>query len=295
MQLQDILKELSLSNYPAGLGGCQSDQNNFDCCEFNITVFDNKKGETVHEVDNKLVKIHHGILSETNPEILNQFQNMKIILDEQWKVRMFLSEIKEKKMRISKSCTKSCLVDAGVLATQAKEASKHSTPLASMWLKCGAYFLADAISIANSTRPSPTHMLGLIREFEKNRLNESFAMVHQSLGLERTTTSLLERMFKSTVGFSDIVEKNNHSKIIAKKYHYFIQHSLLSDCYFYLGYINRNNIMKIKDSFHRHPDFLHILRVGLDLENDPLVVEHQTSSLLKTVNDLLSNLKNQSL
>jgi hypothetical protein len=99
-------------------------------------------------------------------------------------------------------------------------------------------------------------------------------------------------MVKSTIGFSDMVEKNDHSKIIQQKYDYLIQNSLLSDCYFYLGYINRNNVIKTKDTLHRNLEYAHLLKIALDTESDPLVVERQAILLLKTTNDLLTIVKN---
>jgi len=293
VNLKNLTEKLSISNFPTALGGCRSDGMNFECCEYNITVFDDKKGESVHEINGNLIKLHHGSLSETNPAILRQFENMQIISDEQWKLSMFLTEIKEKQTKISNSYTQSCLVDAGVYATKAKEAVKTSDPLAPIWIKCSAYFLADAISLINLKRPSPTHMLESIRGFQKNRINKNFETVHQCLGIERASTSLLNRMLKSTIGFSEMVEANSHSKIIERKYNHLVQSSFLSDCYFYLGYINRNNLIKLKDSIHQKPDLIHILRVAFDIESDLLIVEQQTSTLLKTINEILSTIKNQ--
>jgi hypothetical protein len=131
-----------------------------------------------------------------------------------------------------------------------------------------------------------------MRGFEKNKINQGFSVVHQCLGIERASTSLLSRMVKSTIGFSDMVEKNNHSKIIQQKYDYLVQNSLLSDCYFYLGYINRNNVIKTKDTLHRNLGYVHLLKVAFDTESDPLVVERQAVTLLKTTNDLLAAIKN---
>jgi len=293
VDLKTLPEKLSLSHFPVGLGGCRSDGVNFECCEYNIVVFDDKKEyESVHEVEGELIKLHHGSFSETNSGILRQMQDTKILSDDQWKLRMFLSQIKEKENKISNSYIQSCLVDAGVYTTKARESVKTLDPLAPMWLKCGAYFLSDAISLINSKRPSPTHMLDFMRGFEKNRINESLAVVHQCLGTERATTSVLSRMSKSTIGFSDMVEANGHSKIIQKKYDYLLENSLLSDCYFYLGYTNRNNMIKIKDTIHHNLEYMHILKVALDAESDSLVVERQAVSILKTINEMLSLIKN---
>ena len=293
MDLKNLIQKLSPSSFPVGLGGCRSNGMNFECCEYNISIFDDKKGESIYETDGEFIKLHHSSFSETHPAILRQLENIQIISDEQWKLRMFLTEIKEKQTKISNSYTQSCLVDAGVCATKAKEGVKTSDSLAPLWIKCSAYFLADAISLMNLQRPSPTHMLESIRGFKKNKINKSFETVHQCLGIERASTSLLNRMLKSTMGFSDMVEANGHSKIIQRKYNYLVQNSFLSDCYFYLGYTNRNNIIKIKDSLHRKLDFIHILRVALDIESDLLMVEQQASILLKTINEILSTTKNQ--
>ena len=289
MDLKILTEKLSISNFPVGLGGCRNTGNNFQCCEYNITVFDDKQeSPSVHEIDGNMIKLHHGSLSETNVGVLKQLEDMKVLVDEQWNLRMFLTKIKTKSKQISNSYVQNCLVDAGVYATKSKELVKSSDPLADVWIKCSAYFLADAIFLMNSKRPSPTHMLETIRGFDKNKINQSFSVVHQCLGIERASTSLLSRMVKSTIGFSDMIEKNNHSKIIQQKYDYLIQNSLLSDCYFYLGYINRDNVIKTKDTLHRNLEYIHLLKVAFDMESDPLVIERQATTLLKTINELLT-------
>ncbi len=293
MELKNFFDNLSISNFPIGLGGCRNHDENFPCCEYNLTIFDEKQEEpTIHELEGNVLRLHHGSLSETNVGILRQFEDMKIMLDDQWKLRMFLESIKTKSKQIANSYMRNCLVDAGVCATKAKDLIKSSDILANVWIKCAAYYLADALSLINSKRPSPAHMLETIRGFEKNSVNENFSVVHNCLGIERASTSLLSRMVKSTIGFSDMVEKNNHSKIIKQKYEYFIQNSLLSDCYFYLGYINRNNVIKAKETLYRNLEYAHLLKVALDTESDPLIIERQASLVLKTANELLGTITN---
>jgi len=107
----------------------------------------------------------------------------------------------------------------------------------------------------------------MLRESKKNKIIELISPITESIGIERATPSLLSRMLKSTMGFSDLIEDNSHSKIISQKYHYMIENSLFSDCYYYLGYINRNNFKKIQD-LHKKPELIHILKTGFDLESD---------------------------
>ena len=178
------------------------------------------------------------------------------------------------------------MVEAGICITKTKS-GLNTDPYSSSWLKCGAYFLADAISMLNFQRPSPVHMLNMLRKFDKNKNNLLISTITESIGIERATPSLLSRMVKSTIGFSDLVESNLHSRVISKKYEYMIKNSLFSDCYFYLGYINRNNFKKIQN-LHRKPDLIHILKTGFDLERDMVKIESEVGKLQDATNSLLS-------
>ena len=135
-------------------------------------------------------------------------------------------------------------------------------------------------------------MLEMMRDMKKDNVNQNFLLIHQILGIERTSTSLLSRMVKSTIGFSDMVEGNGHTEIIKMKHDYMVGNSLLADCYFYLGYINRNNILRVKSSLHKNPEYIHVLKVGLDIESDPLVTDKQAITLLQCANELLVHIKN---
>lgn len=292
MDIKELVDKLSPDQFPIALGGCKNDSKSFDCCEYDITVFDEKQAiDSIFEFQNEFVKLHHGSMTETDPKILVQYSNLKILWDEKWELKIFLSKILEKKEKIFPAYTKSCLIEAAVCATKSKDAIKNSDQFGSSWVKCAAYYLADAIALANYLRPSPTHMLEQIRELEKNSINENFAKVIDCLGIERATQSQLSRMLKSTMGFSDMVENNGHSKIIEAKYEYFVKNSLISNCYFYLGYINRNNFIKIKDALYKKPELFHVLKVAFDVENDITIIEHQSDLLHKTANDLISLLR----
>ena len=285
MEYKKILENLSVGNSPVGLGGCKSHGPTWDCCEYDITIFDGKKEESFLELDGNFYHIYHGTLQETSSDVLLQYDGMTILHDEQWELRMLLSKIKEKKPQISNAYIKNCLVEAGVCISKAKH-GLNSDPYASSWVKCAAYFLADAVSILNSHRPSPLHMLKVLRELPKNKTNETISVITDSIGIERATPSLLSRMLKSTIGFSDLIEGNSHSKIISRKYNYMIENSLLSDCYFYLGYVNRNNFKKTQD-LHRKPELIHLLKTAFDLENDTRI-ESDANNLYNAINSLLS-------
>ena len=286
MEYKKILENLSIEIGPVGMGGCKNHGSSYDCCEYDITIFDGKKDEeSFLEHNGVFYHIYHGTMQETSPEILLQYDNMMILLDEQWELRMLISKIKEKREQIFNAYIKNCLVEAGVCIAKARH-GLNSDPYSSSWVKCAAYFLADAVSALNSHRPSPLHMLKILRELPKNKTNETISVITDSIGIERATPSLLSRMLKSTIGFSDTIEGNFHSKSISRKCNYLIENSLFSDCYFYLGYVNRNNFKKIQD-LHRKPELIHILKTAFDLENDTRI-ESDANNLYDATNFLLS-------
>ena len=290
MKAEEILRIIPPTTYPVGLGGCHAEQTNLDCCVHDITIFDQSGiPESVIEKDSQFFKIHHCALTENRVEILIQLHHMQILHDEQWELKMFLAKIREKHESILKAFTKSSIIESQICLTKAKNVLDKSDPFVSSWIKSAGYFLVDAILSLNNYRPSPSHMLGILRNLKSNQINEMLPIVLDSLGLERATPSLLRRMSKSTVGLSDLVEKNNNSKIIQHKINCFLDKSLFSDCYFYIGYVNRNNFYRIKNSLDKFPEIIHILKTGFDLEYDSSAFETDIQSLHEVAQILLKS------
>jgi len=290
MKAEEILRIIPPTTYPVGLGGCHAEQTNLDCCVHDITIFDQSDiPESVIEKDSQFFKIHHCALTENRVEILIQLHHMQILYDDQWELKMFLAKIREKHESILKAFTKSSIIESQICLTKAKNVLDKSDPFISSWIKSAGYFLVDAILSLNNYRPSPSHMLDILRNLKSNQINEMLPIVLDSLGLERATPSLLRRMSKSTVGLSDLVEKNNNSKIIQHKINCFLDKSLFSDCYFYIGYVNRNNFYRIKNSLDKFPEIIHILKTGFDLENDSSAFETDIQSLHEVAQILLKS------
>ncbi|MFQ5497640.1 MAG: hypothetical protein ACE5DU_07135 [Nitrosopumilus sp.] len=287
MDVAKFIEEQKLSSFPVGLGGCRNSGISFDSCDYDVFVFDGKSQQEIIQFEDEFIMVHHCSLSETLSKHLIQYNKLQILQDESWDLRMLLSKISEKCTSLYRDFAKNSLIESLFCCQKTKESIQNSDVFASCWEKCSAYYLADAVSSLNHKRSSPSHLLDTLRKLEKNPINENISVITETIGIERATPSLLERMLKSTMGFSDLVEKNNHSQIIQKKHDYFVNNSMLSDCYFYLGYINKENFIKIKDTLRRNQDLIHILKIAFDVEADTNLLEQQVDVIQKSCNEIL--------
>ena len=280
MDLKKFIKNQDLSNFPIGLGGCRSLDYFFDSCDYDLMVFDeNPSNNQIISFENNLITIHHASLSETNTKKLLQCDKLNVIQDESWNLKIFLSKVSEKRDTLFSDSAKNSLIDSIFCCQKTKDAIQNDDIFAACWQKCASYYLADAICSLNKYPSSPSHMLESLRKFEKNSTNNHISNVLQTIGIERATPTLLERMLKSSIGFSDLIENNNHSELIQRKYDYFMKNSMLSDCYFYLGYINKENFISIKDELNKREDLIHLLKIAFDIESESNLLLHYAETV----------------
>ena len=290
MNLDEIIKIIGQNNSPIALGGYDVDDFDIDCNIHNLVLFDGKNiSDEIITHESKTLKISHGTLSETIPESLIHYQNLEIIQDPEWELKMFVSKIKEKKDVLFLSSSKNALVESQLSLSKAKNALEHDDPFVSCWIKCAITSLIDSILLQNNILPYSAQALSLIRNLKQKNTNQFVDKIIAESGIERATSSLLSRMLKSSSGFSDMIENNQNSSIIEKKANYLIQNSLFADCYLYLIYQNRNNFYKIKDSLDKNSDKIHVLKTAFDLTITSSELSGTIDSLSDISKSLLSN------
>ncbi|MFB1006034.1 MAG: hypothetical protein QMC57_00065 [Nitrosopumilus sp.] len=288
MDLKKFIEAQGLTDFPIGLGGCRTAGCFFDSCDYDLMVFDeNSSDKQIIAFDNNLITIHHSSLSETNTKKLLQYDGLDVIQDDSWNLKILLSTISEKRDSLFSDSAKNSLIESLFCCQKTKDAIQTNDIFAACWQKCASYYLADSLSSFNHSPSSPSHTLNSLRKFKKSSINNHISGILETIGIERATPTLLERMLKSTIGFSDLVEKNNHSQLIQQKYNYFLKNSMLSDCYFYLVYVNKENFIKIKDNLNREQDLIHILKIAFDIEADSNILQQYVETIQTSCNDIL--------
>ena len=293
MDIQKFIKDNNLEGFPIGIAGCKISDDHFDSCNYDVVVFDDSSDlNTIVQNGDEFVIIHHASLSETQSKKLLQYQNLQIIQDESWNLQMLLSKINQKKSDLFVDFARNSLIESLFCCQKTRDAIQNSNVFGACWQKCASLCLIEAILSLNQIRLSPSHMLNHIRKFEKNPVNEHISVAMDVLGLERATPTLLERMVKSTIGFSNFVNKHDKfDEIIYKKYNFFVENSMLSDCYFYLCYVNKENFTQIKSTLDKNPDLIHILKIAFDTESDSNLLLEQANLVSKSgfaILDILS-------
>ena len=293
MNLEEITKIIGSTDFPIALGGYDSDDFDIDCGIQNLIIFDGKDiSDEIITHDSKIIKIHHGNLSETNSESLIHYGNLQILQDLQWDLKMLMEKVQEKRTILFSASTKNSLVESQLSFSKAKNALENDDPFASCWIKSGITSLIDSILFQNNILPNPVHALSSMRSLKQKDTNQFVDKIISETGIERATSSLLVRMSKSTCGFSDMIEQNQNSIIIEKKAKYLIKHSLLSDCYLYLNFQNKNNFYKIKNSLNKNSDKIHVLKTAFDLTNTSSELISSIDTMTEIVEKLLIHLYN---
>ena len=288
MDLKKFIEAQGLTDFPIGLGGCRTAGCFFDSCDYDLMVFDeNSSDKQIIAFDDSLITIHHSSLSETNTKKLLQYDKLDVLQDDSWNLKILLSTISEKRDSLFSDSAKNSLIESLFCCQKTKDAIQTNDIFAACWQKCASYYLADSLSSFNHSPSSPSHTLNSLRKFKKSSINIHISGILETIGIERATPTLLERMLKSTIGFSDLVEKNNHSQLIQQKYNYFLKNSMLSDCYFYLVYVNKENFIKIKDNLNREQDLIHILKIAFDIEADSNILQQYVETIQTSCNDIL--------
>ena len=290
MNLKKILTEQGLDNFPVGVAmESQVNSSNYD-----VFVFDgDAEKEKIITFENESVIVHHASLSETQSKKLLRYAQLQIIQDPAWDLQMLISKIHKKRLILYADFAKNCLIESMFCCQKAKDSLEASDVFASCWQKCAACFLGDAILSLNHQNSNPLFIIDNFRKFETSQINEHISIMLQTIGIERATPTLLERMLKSTIGFSDLIEKNNHSEIIRKNHDYFIKNSMLADCYFYFDYINKENFLKIKNDLNRTQDLFHILKVAFDIESDSNLILEYSDLIQKSCTAIMENVSRE--
>jgi hypothetical protein len=66
---------------------------------------------------------------------------------------------------------------------------------------------------------------------------------------------------------------------------------MLSDCIL-LGYLNKENFVKIKDNLNREQDLIHILKVAFDIEVDSNLLQQQAETIQTIYTDIFEIIYN---
>jgi len=289
MNQDEIMKIIGTTKYPIAIGGYNSDSFDIDCQIYNLVVFDGKNtSDIITKHESKTIKISHGNLSESNSEILLSYEDLQIIHDEQWELKTLISKIQQKKNTLFSASAKNSLVESQLALSKAKNSLEQEGLFVACWIKSAIISLIDSILFQNRLLPNPVNALSSMRNLKQKNTNQFTDKIISETGIERATESLLSRMLKSTCGFSDMVEKNQNSIIIEKKANYLIQNLLLSDCYLYLNYQNRNNFYKIKNSLNNNSDKIHVLKTAFDLTHTPSELLSSIDSMYDVTNALLA-------
>ena len=91
MDFKKFIESQELSDHPIGLGGCRNMDYFFDSCDYDLMVFDeNSSDKQIIAFNDHLITIHHSSLSETNTKKLLQYDQLDVLQDDSWNLKILL-------------------------------------------------------------------------------------------------------------------------------------------------------------------------------------------------------------
>ena len=277
--IRDIVD--NLGPWPVALTGCRANDTAYALCGYDIVLFDENTATAptmVKSSDNQAVIIYHGSTSESRPQVLAGYHNMRIIRDDTMVLAPLVNSVKSHISKIFVDCARDSLTDA--IMCSAKSLDGKTQDMAACWQKCAGIRLCDAVLAMNHFIPS-SHSLHHLRHLNYNA--DTIKGISDMLGVERASTILIDRMTKAVTGIYGGYE--TMPDIIRQKAGAMLQERRLADCYYYL--CRQAGIALYRD--YARPEFAY--RIAMDVERntphtkeDATLVSRHAERLLKTLN-----------
>ena len=267
---------------PVALAGCRLAGTSSESCAYDLVVFDGsgRPPEVLRRANHTAI-VHHASLDETRPAALVGCLNMRMLRDSAMRLAPFLEGVRRRRDRLMPSCMRDCAAGSVLCAQRALEESGADT--ASCWQKCATLYLSDAVLLSEGILPSSHALDGLRR----TRGNVGVpALVHRSLGVERSTPSLLRRMGESAAGLSGTA--GTTPDVVRFKTAALLQDGRLTDCYLYLCGVGRDAMRRA--GLGADGRLTYMSRICLDAERDMGVVRANATEVRDAAGGILRGL-----
>lgn len=285
--LADILAERGLGAHPAGLVGCRSTGMHAESCAYDLVVFDAPVGrpDVVRSGDDT-VMLYGGTLLETRPAVLAGYLSMDLVQDTSMVLASFLSTLQPRRDMLLSDLARGNLAESMLCAGRATAALDEPGDMGSCWQRCASLYLGDAILAING-HVSSSHALQNLRRIRGTRGEISVSI--DTLGLERASRTLLDRMIESAVGLSELVG-GVPAAIIRFKAGAMLADHRIPDCYRYLCSVSRTSLLIAHSKRIGGPSLEHAARVAFDVERDLGLVRNRAEAVREAAGRLLEGM-----
>lgn len=278
--------KVKYEKFPIVLAGCRTTEYALECCEYNFVIMlDQNLHELLHAND-ILAEIHSVRTKPDLYEIAPALQNMQVINDPSWTLAALKQDITAIMPKALSLYTRNRIVDALLYANRSRGMVNSNAQMASLWLKCAAYYYLEGVIAKNGSKPMPTHMLSQLRSINESE-GEGIAIASTCLGLERANRSSVSRSVEASIELNNSIAKTHFNEIVARKAQFLFQSGMYTDCYFYLGYIARNAAVMLMSDQKALKNYMFMLNIAMDLNTDPSFIIKFSNGLIDSCNALL--------
>lgn len=271
--------------HPVAAIGCRTSGFSHECCEYDLVVFTQESGANkVVEAEGFTVELIH--LANRPSNHIVELYGMEIIKDSNTlQLGSVRRELRPEKYRLALTAAgKKSLVASLFYHQKMKENLKNPT-LAGIWAKISAYQFVEGILALSGKRPMPLHELEQIRQTDSPAAtSDGIQSALECIGIERATRPAISR---SIQGVRELKSKDYDKDLAISKARHLLEKQMLSDCYYYLGRIASESLVKMerRDSFY--VQYAKLIQISMDLTSDVQHLQKLQRSMFRAANACL--------
>ena len=258
---------------PVALIGCRTTDMSLDCCEYDLAIF-STGGNRILQTDGHDVELLY--LDGLVKNHLIELDGVEVLRDSnKFELSSALRDISKARCRKALNAAgKKSLISS--LFYQQKMGHTKDMIGFGMWLKLAAYESIEGLLALSGSRPMPLHELAQVRRIDVGSATEGAEVALECIGIERATRSTIMR---SVEAIKELKSQDYDLELFLSKAEYLLDHSMLTDCYYYAGRVAAKNLEGRKDLFHNQ--YPKLVQLALDLSSDTQYLEKLKKGLSK--------------
>jgi hypothetical protein len=162
----------------------------------------------------------------------------KVLRDPEWVLSSALSYLRSNRPGLAERARRSCCERGLLYLSRATRVLNTSNQWwAGYWITAAAYQLAFGLLVDHNKVPSPSHLIGQVREVDENTPHSWMDVLRDALSLDKATKGAVARRLRAVKSLLEARGEGDVANVVSEKVAFLIGHHQTIEAYSYLGYL----------------------------------------------------------